>query len=710
MATLQKIRNQGGVLVSIFIGVALLAFIVGDALSSGTSMLNSSRNKAGEIAGESIDIQTYQERLTKEEEMMKAMQGIQAFNEEEQRSIRENTWNQMVTEIILNKEMDALGMDVSQEELYDVLLGDNMNPSIRQLFSDPSTGVVSQEMARQRVRQLLNYPNNHPDKQYWLYIEDQFTSMQRQNKFSTLLAKGLYVPNVQINEMLENSAINVDINFLVKNYFSVSDSTVTVSQNEIKAYYDSHQYLFQENESRQIVYVNFNIVPSTEDVTETEAWVNDLKPEFAAATNILEFASLSSETQTNPTYFKRGELGNESLDEFLFDTKSDEVYGPYLQDNAYNILRVADRKMLPDSVKIRHIFIQMAANNAAATEKLTDSLVHLLNSKKASFDLLARQYSADNSSSVNGGDLGWFGQNTLAQPFRDSLFFANKNDIKVIKAPQGFHIMQVTDRTKPVEKVLAGIITKEITPSQRTIGHIYNNVQQFTHNMKSYEEFEQAVAQHNQTKRIANIGKNDYTISGISNARDIIRQAYLTKRTGTLLKNRNESPIFESPDTYTVAFLTTIKKEGIAPLREVSSRIERELIRQKKGDLLAKELLAAKAGSESLLSIAQKTNTEVAEATSISFGSNQIPGAGIEPKLIAGVVGLTEGQFTQPIIGNQGTYIAMVTGRTENPVSPEDIEGTRQYVMQMNTYKVSNQLIPALEKQHDVKDLRYKFY
>ena len=201
----------------------------------------------------------------------------------------------------------------------------------------------------------------------------------------------MFVTDAQAKELAESAATTVDISFIMKSYNTVSDSAVKVTANEIKDYYNSHKYLFEREEARQIAYVNFDITASAEDIKETEDWVNDLKPEFAEAKNVLEFANLSSEKDSNPNITK-GRIDNEELDEFLFTEKSDGVFGPYLKDNAYNIVRVADRRVLPDSVRARHILI--ASNNMAQSEKLADSLAGLIR-KGGDFDALARQYSAD---------------------------------------------------------------------------------------------------------------------------------------------------------------------------------------------------------------------------------------------------------------------------------------------------------------------------
>lgn len=707
MATLQNIRNKGGILVSIVIGLALVAFIIGDALSSGSSILNHSRNKVGEIAGESIDIQEFQQLITQNENMIKLMNGLPSLTEDQQRMVRENTWQQKVTEIIMGKEYEALGLGLSEDEMYDLLLGENMNPAIKQLFTDPNTGEVNKEQAREVVQNILDNKFGLEQKAIWLNMEEQIGTARRLSKYNALLAKGLYIPDAVTEDFVDNTATTVDISFIVKSYNTVSDSTIQVTSSEIKDYYHSHEQLFQQSESRQIAYVNFDITASSEDIKETEEWVNSLKDEFAMTTNVIEFANLTSEKRFEPQYYKKGEL-DKDLEEFAFSSKGNEVFGPYLKDNAYNIARVADRRMLPDSIRLRQIVI--AANGTSATVKLVDSLTNSLR-QGADFETMARKYSVDQNTAVNGGDIGWILMKDMPKPLNDTLFFAKKNDVKVFPAQNGFYIFQITDKATPEEKIQLGIIAKEITPSQQTINKIYNDARTFANNLNTVEDFNAAVTAQNQTRRIANLGKNDKTIPGIENARDLVREAYMTTKPGYVLLTKEKSPIFESGEKFTIAVLTDIKEEGLAPLNnEVASTIRRELIRKKKGEIIAKELEKAISGSESLLSVAQKANAEVIDASEISFNSFQIPGGGIEPKVISEAVVLDEGKISEPIIGNQGVYVVVVNTKTVNTITPEQIVAAKQNAEQTNMYRVNYQTLPSLIKKAGVVDSRYKFY
>ena len=287
MATLQTIRNRGGLLVSIVIGLALVAFIVGDALSSGASIFNSSRNKVGEIAGESISIMDYQNKINRNEEMVKMMNGTSALNDEQQTMLRENTWQQMVMDIVMNREYDEVGITVSGDELYDMLLGDNMNPSVRQMFGNADPNQI-----RAYIKSLMDLPASNPQKAFWLNLEEQITTTRKQAKYNNLVAKALYTTDAQAEEMAESGAAKADISYIVKNYASIEDSTIQVSNDEIKSYYESHKKLFEQPESRKIVYVNFDVEASGEDFTETEKWVAKLIPEFAETENPQEFVDL----------------------------------------------------------------------------------------------------------------------------------------------------------------------------------------------------------------------------------------------------------------------------------------------------------------------------------------------------------------------------------------------------------------------------------
>lgn len=707
MATLQTIRNRGGLLVSIVIGLALFAFIVGDALNSGSKIFGSGKNNVGEIAGDGVSIIDFQNRVAKNEEMVKMMNNASALNDEQQSMLRNNTWQQMIMEKLMQQEYEEIGLNVSGDELYDVLLGENMSPAVRQLFADPNTGVVDKDRARMIIKQLIDAPANTPQKLYWLNMEEEISSNRKMSKFNNLIAKSLFITDEQARENAEATASKADISYIVKNYSTIDDSSINVSNSEIKEYYNNNQKRFEQPEARKIVYVNFDIEAAGEDFTETEKAVKEMVAEFEETTDPIDFVNLSSDKKADLTYYKKDEIKNDSMADFLFTNKTG-VFGPYLEDNAYKISRVGNVKMLPDSLRARHILIVPQNNDYLHAKAAADSLADLLK-KGADFEQLAKENSADQNSAINGGDLGWFNQQSMVQPFSDTVFFSKKNDIKVVLTQYGAHVVQVTDMAKPVEKIQVATVEKEVSPSAKTTNKIYNDARTFATNINNLDDFNKKVEESGLTKRIATVDKNEKTIAGMDHARDMIRRIYMAEEPG-LVSSTDGSIIFENGNKYTIAVLTEIDEEGIAPLNNVASNIKRILVQKKKAEQLSKELAAAQSGSESLLSVAQKTGTDVKEATEISFNSFQIPGAGIEPRVIAAASEVEQGKISAPIEGNQGVYVILVNNRTNEEITPEMIQQTKEAMQQANIYRANYQAIQAILKNGNVIDERYKFY
>lgn len=708
MATLQKIRNRGGLLVSVVIGLALIAFIVGDALSSGASVFNNSRNKVGEIAGESISIIDFQKKLAKNEELIKASNGAASLSEEQQEMLRENTWQQLVMDIVMTREYQELGIEVSGDEMYDMLLGSNMHPSVRQLFADPNTGEVDLDRARSIIKSLIDAPANTPQKSYWLNMEEQIATSRRQAKYNTLVAKALFVTDAEAQASAENSVNKSDISYIVKNYTTLEDSTLKISDSEIKEYYNSHSKLFDQPASRKIVYVNFDITASPEDYKETEKIIVEMVDEFGATPNAMEFVELSSDKKADAQYYKKEEIENDSLANFLFNGNNG-VFGPYLENNSYKIAKVAGSKMLADSVRARHILIAPQNNDYAQAKAIADSLAKLLKGG-ANFEALAQQNSVDQNSAVNGGDLGWFGPRMMVQPFSDSVFFSKKNEIKVVLTQFGAHVVQVTDMAKPVQKIQIATVEKEVLPSQKTTNQIYNDARTFAAEVQTTQDFDKKAAEVGVTKRIATVNQNERTIAGLTNARELVRQIYLSETPGNIVTAGDGSTVFETGDKFTIAVLTDVTEEGIAPLNSVAANIKRELAKKKKAEILKKELESMMSGSESLLSVAQKAGLDVREATEVTFNSFQVPGAGIEPNVIAVASLIEQGKLSAPIEGNQGVYVILVNNRITDAVTPDMLSQAKMSAQQSGMYRANYQAMQALMKNANITDLRYKFY
>lgn len=707
MATLQKIRNRG-VFIGIIIGGALFAFIAGDALKSGGSLLTNSRNEMAEIAGESVNIRDFQNRFNHNIEVAKMMSGQSSIPSEQMDRLREQTWQQMVQEMVMNVEYDELGISVTSDELFDMVQGRNIDPTIRQMFQGQD-GTFNKEQVVATLQQLINAPKGTPQKNYWLNIENAMTTQRTLTKYNALIQKGLYMPNAMVKDLATKGSKKVDINYIVKNYNLIPDSTITVSDSEIKEYYNEHKDLFEQTESRRIDYVPFLIEPSTDDYKATENSIADLKADFAAETNNAQFVELNADTDFNPLYLKKEDITNADLAEFAFSGKKGDVSDVYSEGDSYKLAKINEVKMLPDSVKARHILIRPVNGDYATAQAKADSLKTLLK-KGARFDDLAKANSDDQGSAINGGDLGWFKQGQMVLPFSEAAFDSKRNEIKVVLTQFGAHVLQVTNKGKSVKKVQLAIVDRKVEASNKTIQTAYAKARTFAGNNLSKESFLKAVSEQNLQRRTANLRRDTKNIPGLENSRELVRSAYQTEDMENVLMNNDQSAVFEFGDKFVVAVLSDIKEEGFANINDVASTIRREVRKEKKAEQMIAEFKKNSQGAQSLLSVAQKENLEVKNATGVSFSSFQIPGAGIEPNVISTASLLEKGKISAPIEGNQGVYMVLVTNEATDEVTDDTVEAFKARLEQGYQYRTNYQAFQALRENANVVDKRYKFY
>lgn len=707
MATLQKIRNRG-VFIGIIIGGALFAFIAGDALKSGGSLLTNSRNEMAEIAGESVNIRDFQNRFNHNIEVAKLMSGQSSIPSEQTERLREQTWQQMVQEMVMNQEYEELGISVSSDELFDMIQGRNIDPTIRQMFQNEN-GTIDKEQVVATLQKLINAPKGTPQKEYWLNIEKAMSTQRTLTKYNSLIQKGLYMPNALVKNLAEKGSKKVDINYVVKNYNLIPDSTVSVSDGEIKTYYNDHKDLFKQTESRRIDYVPFTIEPSTDDYKATEKWLADIKADFVSESNNIQFVELNGDSDFNAFYFKKDEITNKELAEFAFSGKKNDVTEVYFENEAYKLAKINEIKMLPDSVKARHILIRAINGDYPTAQAKADSLKSLIE-KGSRFDDLAKANSDDQGSAVNGGDLGWFTQGKMVQPFNDAAFNAKKNEVTVVLTQFGAHVIQVTKKGKAVKKVQLAIVDRKVEASNKTIQTAYAQARTFAGNNLERDAFLKAISDQKLQRRTANLKKDTKSIPGLENSRELVRAAYNTDDMETVLLNGDNSAVFEFGDKFVVAILSDIKEEGYSSVNDVATTIRREVRKEKKAKMMIAEMKKASQGAQSLLSVAQKEGLEVKTATGISFTSFQIPGAGIEPKVISTAAQIEKGKISEPVEGNQGVYMLLVTNEAKDEVTNETVESFKSRLEQGYQYRTNYQAYQALKENANVVDKRYKFY
>ncbi len=709
MATLEKIRNRAGVLVAVVIGMALLAFILGDLLKSGGTLFSNSQYEIAEISNQSISYQSFQNEVQNLEEITKYTSGNNSIDEATMQNLRNQTWQQLVRRNVMDDKYKELGIAISSDELWDMVQGSNVHPIIKQLFTNPETGRVN-KLAIINFLKTYDQDPSGQRKSYWLFIEDQIVQEEKFTKYTNLIKQGLNITTAEAKNKIQNSNRIVNFNYLVKRLSSVPDSLITVSSSDIKKYYTNHKQNYKQSASRTIEYVTFDILPSKEDSVATIKWITDITSDFQTTENDGDFINLNSDISFIDKNYTKDEL-SDKISEIMFSSEVGTMYGPYFENNAYKLAKLSEINYVSDSVKARHILIQPDRNSKdiSKAKAVADSLLQLIKNG-SDFAKLASEYSADKGSADDGGNLGWFREGQMIKQFSDTCFSAKVGETKLVNSNYGIHIVQVTKKAKKEKKVKVAILERTIEASSQTYQNIYSEASKFAGTNFTYDKFSEAINKDVKlTKHVAkNIKENDKEIPGLESPRILIRAIYKTDK-NDIIKTEN-NPIFELGNRFIIAFVKEVHEDGIANLEEVKTQIVVEVKSEKKSEKIAQELNSQLKESSNIADIARVLNLQLQEANNINFNSFSLPGAGIEPKVISTASTLEKGIISKPILGNNGVYIVSVNSVTEKPSNTNfEIQKIRSKA-RYNRNILIFEAYEALKTSANIVDKRAKFY
>ncbi len=696
MATLQNIRDKAGVLVAIVIGASLLAFILGDFLGKGNF---NSQPAVGEIKGNEITYQQYLALVEQYQDNAKRNNQGKALDTRTINMIYDQAWETLVRQYTMDGQYEMLGLNVTPLELEDMIKGKFIAPEIQQvpIFQNPET----KQFDKSRVIQFLKNIDQDPSgeaRASWLAFEKSLVQNKISSKYNTLIEKSYFPNKIEVENGVSGSNTIADIKYIQKKYSDIKDEEVKVEESDLKAYYEEHKALYQQKASRKITYVTFDVVYSKEDAEETYKWMSKNAPDFKETKDPIRFINLNSDQVFDETYFTKEEL-KDAQAQNLFDAEIGAVSPIYKDKDSYKIARLVNVKMLPDSAKASHILLRpsekMAADKILA---LSDSLQTLLKNG-AKFADLAKEFSQDGSSS-KGGDLGWFQKGQMVAPFQKACFEGKEGDITVAESQFGLHIIKIEKQGEKSRKVQVGYLSSKIEPSSKTDAIAYNKASRFSGQNSTKEAFDAAVDSLKIIPRVAsNIKTTDRSIAGLENARELIRWVYKAEL------NQVSEEVFKIGDKYVIPMLTEIKEEGQAPFELVKEQVEREVIKDKKYDLIAKDFDSNK--SDNIEQMAQKLNLEVKTAQNISFNSYSVPGVGVELNLIADAVSAKENTLVAPIKGTSGVFAMVTTSKKEEQKATPKVEADK--IRNEFVNRVKYQVYPAIKEKATIVDNRLDF-
>jgi peptidyl-prolyl cis-trans isomerase D len=713
MSIIQKIRDKAAWLVFGLIAVSLIGFLLMDARTMSGRSASSTSGAIGSVNGEKLDFADFQKQVSEREDQYKS-QGY-PINDMLTQNIREEIWKQFEETAVLTSEYQKLGIDVSDKELNDMLVGPNAVPEIRKAFTDPNTGIFDGQQAAARINQLRTIyksgrkaDQNYPMAQsFFENALPQFIKLREREKYISLLAQSTYVPKWMIEKSNADNSQIASVNYVKASYRTISDSAVMVTDADIQTYLDNHKEQFAQEETRAVSYISFSAAPTTGDSTGIFQTVQTLRPEFTTTNDIESFlAKNGSELNFTDAYVPKSRITGTRKDSILALDKG-AVVGPYLDGTNYMLARIMDIKTLPDSVRARHILVafndpktnQPKIDDTTAKNRI-DSIKSLID-KGQHFDSVAFHLSEDEGSRIKGGDLGYFGQGQMVKEFGDFAFNGKKGEIKIVKTQFGYHLVEIMDQKnfEPAYKI--AYFARRIEPSTETDQNASGLASQFAGENRDKAAYD-AAAKKGGLKSIAapEIQPTDFNIQGLGSSRLLVRWAY-----GAKLGEVSES--FSVGDKYVVAVLTEINHKGTMTLAKARPMIEPIIRNQKKAEIISAKVKSA----TTLEAVAQALGQPISHVDSLQFSSPYIPNLGPEPKVVGYSFDkqLIGKALSLPVGGNEGVFVLKVEAVSAKANYNVDVEQARQAMLQSQEQIIQRAGTDALKKKAKIEDDRGKF-
>ncbi len=719
MALIGKIRQQKWLLVGTLAGALILFIGMLMFDNPNQNFFGGSQTTIGEIEGQKVDYREFSGM----HEMLYSNSGSDGFSD------RAYLWNYYVDEAIVKKEAECIGLGVSKSELLELQFSDD-DSKLSPLISSRYRSQTTQQLDRQQLSQLKDIVTNNkidqmiadnqlvPDFKYrWAHQEKEIIKDRLQKKMTSMVEKGMYTPTWMAEVIDLEQTQQVDFLYVQVPFDEIDTKSITLSDDDYKNYFEENKAQFkQTEETRKLEFVAFDVKATAQDSADIRKSVTDLIPGFKTAENDTVFVENNLGT-IDGAYVKKSELSAVIADS-VFNMPIGEVYGPYIDGSAYKIVKMLGKKIVPDSVKARHI-LRRATDQATlvAAQNTIDSLKTLIESGAGRFDSLAVKFSEDGSAS-KGGDLGVFGPGRMVKPFNDVCFYkAEIGKVYSVISEFGVHLIEVTQRYGGQNGVSVAYVSKDIVPSQATQDAVREQALQLQEENKNLESLRKAAtAKGLTTETTPPLKVNDYVVGQLTpgqGSREMVRWAFGNDQNVGDVDAGDVSPQVYSfqnqgefyVNKYVVAGLKSIIPAGTPSWKDVKEEIEPMVINLKKGEIVKQQ-----AQGKDLASIAGTYSVQVDTATAVSFASAFLPKVGMtEPKVVATAFKLDLNKTSEAIVGNTGIFIVMPTNKTPGAVTGNTAQ-IRQQSQVMARGSVRNSLIQTLRDKADIEDNRSRFF
>jgi peptidyl-prolyl cis-trans isomerase D len=700
MALINTLRNKMGKLLVAVVAVAILSFILADFLGQGS--FTGDDREVGEIAGNDISLEEYQAKV-QEIENQYILSTNRQPGEREMISIRNSAWDALIAEHAVEKQYKKVGMQVTPEELWDRVQGRNIDPGIQQSFTNPETGSFDRQMFLQYLQSLPQQPAQ-VQVQWDLYKQNLKPARERV-KYENLMLKTDYVTDAEAVREYRAQNTVADVEYLYVPFYAISDTAVNVTESAIKEYYKKNKENYKTEATRSVKYVTFPVVPTSQDTAVVMEELQDILTDFKTTTNDSLYASALSDGINPYTTYVPGTLPP-SLQSVLDTISEGDVVGPFIQDGVYKIIKLSEAgEDTLNYARASHILFKWDEDTPEAKREARNQARKVLRELKegASFSAMAMEYGQD-ATRNRGGDLGWFKTRDMVEEFERAVFNARREGLlnDLVETEYGYHIIRVDELPQNNTYTVASI-EREVIAGTDTENEAYRAADIFTSRVSSVKEFEnQALQDTLQVNTVEDIQKNDRRIGRLGEARNIVQWLFRDAEVGDV------SEVFNVDGAYVVVAVTDEVEEGYKPLEAVKGEIRAKVKNRLKGEAIVEQLQKIDGSLEDIASeFGEEAN--IYSMSDLKLSSNSLTGVGFDPLAVGKAFSLSDGERTEPFIGENGVLIIKLNNKTEAP-EIADYQIYKQQLRQRTSGRTANNIVEAIKNNADIKDERYKFY
>lgn len=711
MALIGTLREKMGLGLVIFVFVAISAFVLGDILGNNSVLLND--RGVGTIAGESISIEEYQ-RAIAERENSYIMQTGQQPGDRQMATIRQQAWEMLIVKHAIESQYGKVGTRVTLEEMEDMLYGKNVNPSIRQSFTDPQTGQFSIQLVKNYMRDLQNPPETNDPRMLnmwqeqrirWEVFQDELKTGRARIKYENLLIKSAYVTTAEAEQNYHMQSDVAEVKYIYVPFFSVSDSAINVTDADYKSYYNKNKEKYKSEFTRDLKYVQFPVTASAADSAELRKELTRIVDDFKNATDDSTFAALNTDNSSY-AYVKYSAY---ELPDFLSKDElvAGTVKGPFIDGSSYKLVKVSKAgKDTIYSARASHILFRWKSESDADKKAAKEEARKVLNEIKngADFAAKAREHGTDGTA-PNGGDLGWFKSGDMVKEFEKPVFNATKTGLinDVIETEFGYHLISVTNIKENNTYSLA-VIEREISPSDASINDALRAAEAFANEVSGIDSFVKRAGEEGITVYDGkNIGVAERRLSALPDARQVIQWLFRDADQGKV------SHVFDLQDVFVVAVMTGEIEKGYKPLEIVKDEISQAVKNEAKGKVIIKKLEGLQ-GTLEEIAAAYGPDAVIHSSSDLKLSLGSLPGAGFDPIAIGKAFSPeATGKRTEPFAGERGVLLVEMQNKTIAPAIA-DYASFKNQLTDAAVSRNTSGIAEAIKATSNITDKRYKFY